>query len=82
MIGQIIKQPNGKFCIFSRIIDNVTYSNVTPEQIIEILVAEAREDITDEVNNIIAQNRCYVLADFQHKIKFETMIFLTILNTI
>jgi hypothetical protein len=50
---QIIKQPNGKYCIFSTIVDNITYYDMTPEEIIEWWVEEAKEEITERVNNTI-----------------------------
>lgn len=34
MIGQIIKQPNGKYCIFNSVVDNITYYDMTADEII------------------------------------------------
>lgn len=55
MARQIIKQPNGKYCIFSTISDNVTHYNATPEGIIELWVNESRKTITNTVNYTIKQ---------------------------
>lgn len=52
---QIIKQPNGKYCIFSSIVDNIVMYDMTAEEIIEVWTNEAREKIVKEVNNIIKQ---------------------------
>ena len=53
MGNQIIKQPNGKYCIFSSIIDSVIYYDMTPEEIIDMRVEESRKEITKAVNKIV-----------------------------
>lgn len=53
MADQIVKQPNGKFLIFSSISDSVIGYNATPEELIEFKVKRAKERITEEVNNIV-----------------------------
>lgn len=50
---QIIKQPNGKYCIFSSIIDNITHYDMSVEEIIEVWTEEAKNDITERVRDII-----------------------------
>jgi len=50
---QIIKQPDGKFCIFSSIIDNVTDYDLTEDEIIEVYVDDFRESITEEVKRTV-----------------------------
>lgn len=52
---QIIKQPNGKYCIFSSIVDNVTHYDMSPEEIIETWANEAKQDIETKVKNIITE---------------------------
>jgi predicted RNA-binding protein with EMAP domain len=52
---QIVKQPDGKYCIFSSIVDNVTYYNMTPEDIIEAWSRESKKQITKKVNKIVEQ---------------------------
>ena len=52
---QIIKQPNGKYCIFSSIVDNVTHYDMTVEEIIEDWANEAKNKIVEDVKNIIAK---------------------------
>lgn len=54
MANQIIKQPNGMYCIFSSIQDDFIIQNATLEQIINELAREYREKIEDKVNNIAA----------------------------
>jgi hypothetical protein len=50
---QIIKQPNGKYCIFSSVVDNVTYYNCTKEQIIDIHIKQEADSIRKRVSLII-----------------------------
>ena len=52
---QIIKQPNGKYCIFSSIVGNVTHYNMTVEEIIEDWVNDAKNDITEKVKGIVSK---------------------------
>jgi len=52
---QIIKQPNGKYCIFSSIVDSVTHYDMTVEEIIEDWANEAKNKIVEDVKNIIAK---------------------------
>jgi hypothetical protein len=49
MSGQIIKQPNGKFCIFSRVGDSVTYYDMDEQEIINELVEESRIEIENKL---------------------------------
>jgi len=50
---QIIKQPDGKYCVFSSVVEDFIYWDATPEEIIEMEVAEARETIAQRVTAII-----------------------------
>lgn len=52
---QIIKQPNGKYCIFSSIVDNITYYNMEAEDIIELWADESKRQIEGSVKETIAQ---------------------------
>ena len=49
---QIIKQPNAKYCLFSSIVDNVTFFNMTKEEIIEEWTEKAKKDFESKVNEI------------------------------
>lgn len=51
---QIIKQPNGKFCIFSSIVDSVTFYHMEEQDIINEWVEESRKEIEKKVKEIIA----------------------------
>jgi 2-iminoacetate synthase ThiH len=50
---QIIKQPNGKYCIFSSVVNNIINYDMSPEDIIETWAEEAKKEITENVNHII-----------------------------
>jgi hypothetical protein len=50
---QIIKQPNGKFCIFSSIVDSITYYNMEEKDIADLWVNEERENIEKRVKENI-----------------------------
>lgn len=50
MARQIIKQPNGKYCLFSSIIDNVIVYDATKQEIIDFLIEEQKYEITINVN--------------------------------
>lgn len=52
MSWQIIKQPNGKYCIFSSIVDNVVYYEGTKEQILNAYIEDSKKTITEKVNGI------------------------------
>lgn len=52
-MGQIIKQPNGKFCIFSTVVDNVTICQCTEQDIIDNLVEEAKVEIERKVKGVV-----------------------------
>ena len=52
---QIIKQPNGRFCVFSSIVDNVIWYDMEQKDIVEYMVKEFEEDKTIEVKGIIDQ---------------------------
>lgn len=54
-MAQIIKQPNGKYCIFSSVVDNVTHYDMTPQEIIDDWVNEYKEEITKKVTTIITK---------------------------
>ena len=51
MSEQIIKQPNGKYCVLSGNTDDFIFVDATRQEIINERVKEAIIDITDSVNN-------------------------------
>lgn len=51
----IIKQPNGKYCVFNSVIDNVTDYDMTVDDIIEDWLKETRDEIVEKVKSIISK---------------------------
>lgn len=45
----VARQPNGKLCIFSTIVDTVTYYDLTEEDYIELKAEEARERAREDL---------------------------------
>jgi len=55
MAHQIIKQPNGMFCIFSTIVDDFIKHNITEEEVVEYELKNIIEDESKKIRNIIDQ---------------------------
>lgn len=52
---QIIKQPNGKYCIFSSIVDSITHYHMEEQDIINEWVEESKKEIEKKVKGIISE---------------------------
>lgn len=52
---QIIKQPNGLYCVYSSIVDDFIITDARPDEIIEYEVQIFREDITRKINDIVSE---------------------------
>lgn len=52
---QIIQQPDGRYALWSTVVDNFILRDVTPDQIIAYRVARARHEIETEVRNTVAE---------------------------
>lgn len=52
---QIIKQPNGKYSVFSTVVDGLIYADMTEEDLVEAFIAEERKTISAKVRDIINQ---------------------------
>ena len=63
MTRQIIQQPDGKYAIWSSIVDSFTDIDCTPEEIIDILAQEEAEHIRkrvyEVVESLVAGNKPY-----------------------
>lgn len=51
---QIIKQPNGKYCIWSSMVDDVIWMHMEEEDIIDEWAKEARHEIEKKVKAAIS----------------------------
>lgn len=52
---QIVKQPNGKFCIFSTYVDSVIAYDLTSEDVVDIYVEAAAEEIKRQTNQRLSE---------------------------
>lgn len=52
MGAAFIKQPNGLYCRFSTIVDSPTHWNMTKEEIKELLMKKAEEDIDKRIADL------------------------------
>jgi len=52
---QIIKQPNGLYCIWSSVVDDIILINATPEDIINERIEVARQEITRSVIDTVTK---------------------------
>ena len=73
MARQIIKQPNGKYCLFSSVIDNVIIYDATKEEIIDFLIEEQKDEITMNVNRQIEKLEKGSLPYSPFRLSYEDM---------
>ncbi len=71
---QIIKQPNGKFCIFSTETNNITDYNMSSDEIIESFTNEYRVNITKDVNEVIAKIESNQKPYFQFTLSYQEIL--------
>jgi len=50
MAHEIHKQPNGRYCIFSSVVDNIVFYDATKEDLIDFYSERERELITKRIN--------------------------------
>jgi hypothetical protein len=53
MARQIIKQPNGLYCVWSTIVDDLVLIDATPQDIINELVQKSSKEHTEFVNSTV-----------------------------
>ena len=76
MSRQIIKQPNGKYCIFSSIVDNVTHYDMSVDDIIEEWANESKNKIIEDVKNTVAKLENNEQPYYQFTKSFDDMLSL------
>lgn len=54
-MSQIIKQPNGKYALWSGVVDNFTALDCSPQDITDTYIEEETKRITKNVNDIIGK---------------------------
>jgi hypothetical protein len=53
MADQIIKQPNGKFCVFSTVVDDIVIEDAAGHELVEYYAHKAAEREAEAVNKIL-----------------------------
>lgn len=53
MAGFIAKQPNGLYCRYSSVVDNITHYNMTEEDYIEFYVERAKEEAREILEHAV-----------------------------
>lgn len=53
MAGFIAKQPNGLYCRYSSIVDNITHHNMTEEDYIEFCIERAKEEAREILEHAV-----------------------------
>jgi len=73
MARQIIKQPNGKYCLFSSTVDNVIIYDAEPKEIIDFFIEEESEKIQLKVDEIISKLDNGTKPYYQFTMTYEEM---------
>lgn len=74
MGNQIIKQENGKFCVYNTIVDNVIYYNCEERDIVNFFVKEYKRQIKKDIHNIIEKLNNNEKPYYQFTKTFEEML--------
>ena len=48
----LVKQPNGRYCLFSTIVDCPTYVNLTEEDYVQIYLRKAENDVREYLQQL------------------------------
>lgn len=70
---QIIKQPNGKYCVFSSVVDSITDYDMSVEDIIKDW-SKSWGDVSEKVNEIIAKLERGEKPYYQFTLTFDEML--------
>ncbi len=71
---QIVKQPNGKYAVWSSVLDDFILTNAIPEQIIEDECNLEREKIAEHTRRIIDQLEKGEKPYYQSTLSFEECV--------
>lgn len=50
---QIIQQPNGRYCVYSSIVDNVTYYDLDRDELVQAFLECERKSIESDVDRVL-----------------------------
>lgn len=71
---QIIKQPNGLYCIFSSIVDDVIYYNGDRQQIVNAFIQDRTKELVKDCNQLMDELDGKEKAYGQFTMTFEEML--------
>lgn len=76
-MGFVAKQPNGKYCRFSTVIECPTHINMTKEDYLNYRIEKAIEEVKDEVDRLFDENnpsrRIYDIEDVKEYFRTNVM---------
>jgi len=61
---QFVKQPNGKYAIWSTIINDFVYKDLTKEEYINIRISEVAENTKKELERVFEENNSIYFKDY------------------
>ncbi len=73
-MGQIIKQPNGKYCVFSTVVDNITDYDMSIDDIVDKWTKQYREEIIEKINSIVTKLENDEKPYYQFTMSFDEML--------
>lgn len=71
---QIIRQPNGKYCLYSSNVDNIVYYNLLKDDIKAIWQQQSNNQLSDKVDQIIEDLEENKKPYYQFTMSFEEMM--------
>lgn len=73
-MAQIIKQPNGKYCIFSSIVNNITQYDCSEDDIVEEWTSQYKKEMEAKVKEVISKLEKNEKPYFQFTLSFVEML--------
>lgn len=55
MSHQVIKQPNGRYCVFSSIVDNFILINCTKQDLVDYYMEKETENVKNAVDRMVSR---------------------------
>lgn len=68
---QIIKQPNGLYCIYNTIASGITYTDMTPADILKVWLEEAQQNLTLKLKGLVKKLEAGTAAYHQFTMTWE-----------
>lgn len=71
---QIIQQPNGRYCIYSSIVENVTYYDLDRDELIQAFLERERARTEDHVDMVLVELKRGQKPYFQFTMDYAEMM--------